>query len=206
MICERFLTKNKLVDTLFLDNEEILLAHTEPGILYTEGSSDIDILREWARVLEHSLLSFLEKPYWWETAQNEWPAVRHFSTMRLLVPNFRGVELCDGDKKKDGKTPSLPDGMNRLYWERYEIESYLLIRPKAVVRFVENVKGKEVADRIEEYIVQKQSDWQGLKPKVILSKIHARSRIGRQRNRVLPDCSTDDERRNSSRSRRKNWT
>ena len=163
--------KRKLKDTLLLENTEIIHAEYEPRILYVEGKTDIDILREWARILNHPLFPFLEKSFCRLTAEDKWDAVQHFSAMRLLVPDFWGVELCDGDKKKDGKTPSLPDGMNRLYWERYEIESYLLIRPKAVVRFVESVKGQEVADRIDTYMEQKLSDWQGLKPKVILSKI-----------------------------------
>lgn len=163
--------KRKLTDTLYLENKDIILAGSEPGILYVEGKTDIDILREWACILNHPLFPFLGKPFHRLTAEDKWEAVQHFSAMRLLVPDFRGVELCDGDKKKDGKTPSLPEGMNRLYWERYEIESYLLIRPKAVVRFVESVKGQEVADRIGTYMEQKLSDWQGLKPKVILSKI-----------------------------------
>ena len=143
----------KLVDTLLLDNVEILQAHIESGILYPEGPSDVDILREWVRVLAHSLLSVLEKPYWWGTAQNKWPAVRHFSAMRLLVPDFRAVELCNGDKKKDSETHSLPKGMERLYWERYEIESYL-IHPQSIARFVKSIGGPDAEDKAVAYMKQ----------------------------------------------------
>ena len=98
----------KLGDTLHLENTEILLAETEPGILYIEGSTDIPFLREWARVRRHPLLEFLEKPFGWHTAENKWPAVRHFSAMRLMVPAFRGVELCDGHDKDHSNTPTPP--------------------------------------------------------------------------------------------------
>ena len=145
--------KRKLVYTLELENAEILLAKTEPGILYTEGPTDVDILREWARVLEHPSLSFLEKPFWRETAKDRGkrPAVGHFANMRLLVPDFCGVELCDGDKKKSGNSSETPNGMQRLFWERYEIESYLL-HPESVSRYVESKTSARDAEKAKRYM------------------------------------------------------
>ena len=143
--------KRKLKDTLYLENIEIMLAGTEPGILYIEGPTDIPILREWARTWGHPLLPFLEKPFGWETAEKEWPAVRHFSAMQLVVPDFCGVELCDGDYKDHSNTPAPPEGMKRLYWNRYEIESYL-IHPQAIARFVESIGGQQGADKAETYM------------------------------------------------------
>ena len=143
----------KLKDTLYLENTEIMLAETEtkPRILYVEGPTDIPILREWARILGHSLLLFLEKPFSRETAEKEWPAVKHFSAMQLMVPDLRGVELLDSDGKDHSKTPTLPKGMSRLYWDRYEIESYL-IHPEAISRFVESTRGKQAADQARVYM------------------------------------------------------
>ena len=143
--------KRKLKDTLHLENTQIMLAETEPGVLYIEGPTDIPLLREWARILGHPLLPFLEKPFSWKTAENEWPAVKHFSAMRLMVPNFCGVELCDGDGKDHSNMPTLPKGMKRLYWDRYEIESYL-IHPKAISRFVESEGGRQAAGKAEAYM------------------------------------------------------
>lgn len=143
--------QKRLPDTLYLENTEIMLAETEPGILYIEGPTDIPILKAWARTWEHPLLLFLEKPFGWETAEKEWSAVRHFSAMRLVVPNFCGVELCDGDNKDHSNTPPPPEGMKRLYWNRYEIESYL-IHPQAIARFVESIGGKQAADKAEAYM------------------------------------------------------
>lgn len=145
--------KRKLVDTLELEDVDIMLAQTEQGILYTEGPSDLNILREWAQVLEHPLLSFLEKPFWKETAQNKRPAVAHFSAMRLLTHDFRGVELCDGDNKERRKRHTLPEGMQRLFWDRYEIESYLL-HPKSIGRYVESKASREIVEKAEKYMKQ----------------------------------------------------
>ena len=141
----------KLKDTLYLENTEIMLAETEPGILYIEGPTDIPILREWARILEHHLLPFLEKPFSWETSEGKWSAVKNFSAMRLIVPDFCGVELSDGDGKDHSNMPTPPEGMKRLYWDRYEIESYL-IHPKAISRFVESEGGRQAAGKAEAYM------------------------------------------------------
>ena len=139
--------KRKIRDTLGLENTEIMLAETEPGILYIEGLTDIPILREWARILQHRLLQFLDKPFAHETAEDNWPTEKHFSAMRLMVPGLLGAELQDGDKspsgdKKGHRKP--PDGMLRLFWTRREIENYL-IHPEAIYRFVDLNAGKEAA-------------------------------------------------------------
>lgn len=144
--------RKKVRGILHLENTEISLAATEPGILYVEGKTDIDILREWARTLGHPLLAFLEKPFWRATAEEEDKnrfALRHFDAMRSVVPDFRGLELRDGDQRAGPK--SLPEGMTRLHWERYEIESYL-IYPEAIMRFAEKYKGTNIADKVDDYM------------------------------------------------------
>jgi len=140
----------KLVDTLYLDNIDIFLAKTEPRILYVEGTTDSKILREWARILKHPLSSYLERPFLWETAQHEWPAQRHFVAIQLVMPHFLGVELCDGNGRDRSKLPDVPKGMIRLYWDRYEIESYL-IHPEALIRYVENSNGSKAAKKVTTY-------------------------------------------------------
>lgn len=144
----------KVIATLRLESTEIALAITEPGILYVEGKTDIDILREWARILGHSLFAFLEKPFWYPTAEEKDKnrlAVRHFDAMRLIVSDFRGVELRDGDQRAG--PGSLPKGMERLHWQRYEIESYL-IHPETIIRFVKKNNGTSAAHRVDAYMKQ----------------------------------------------------
>ena len=143
----------KVIKTLRLvENTEITLALTEPGILYVEGKTDIDILREWAKILGHPLLAFLEKPFWRATAEeknNNRFALRHFDAIRSVVPDFRGLELRDGDQRAGPR--ALPDGMTRLQWTRPDIESYL-IHPQAIIRFVEKNKGTDTAREVGDYM------------------------------------------------------
>ena len=145
--------KSSLIDTLRLETVEIVLAETEPRMLYAEGSSDVDILREWARVLGHHSLPFLEKPSWKETATDDKPAAKHFCAMRLLVSDFRAVELRDGDNKKRRNLADPPEGMKRLFWVRYEIESYLL-HPMSISRYVESKTSQVFAEKAEAYMKQ----------------------------------------------------
>jgi len=139
--------KRKMLDTLFLENVEIYLANVEPGILYVEGQTDLFILKEWSQILEHPLSDFLQRPFTWETAEHEWNAPKHFSALRLMVPDFCGAELCDSNGRDRSIVDSVPEGMIRLYWDRYEIENYL-IHPNAIYRFVENSFGTEMAEKV----------------------------------------------------------
>ncbi|MDE0157392.1 MAG: AAA family ATPase [Gammaproteobacteria bacterium] len=144
--------KQEIKKTLRLENTEIALAITEPGILYVEGKTDIDILREWARILGHPLLAFLEKPFWRATAEEGGKKgfpLSHFKSMRLVVPDFRGVELRDGDQGERGGSPT--DGIKSLCWQRYEIENYL-IHPQTISRFVEKNRGTNAALAVDNYM------------------------------------------------------
>ncbi len=143
--------KRSVSDTLYLENVDICDAQTESGILYIEGPTDIPILKEWARILEHPLLSFLEKPFTWETARNEWPAIRHFAALQSITPDLKGIELRDSNGRDRNKMPKLPKGMIRMYWNRYEIESYL-IHPEAIIRFVEENYGSLAAQKVGIFI------------------------------------------------------
>lgn len=172
-----------------LDNVDITLALSAPGILYVEGDSDIAILRAWAEKLAHPLFPFLDKPFWKPTVYQTHrdadgiKAKRHFEALKLVQQDIPGIELRDSDGREVDRGPRiLQNGLARMYWERYEIESYL-IHPASIARFVESVSGKEARDRASAYMEQQLppvvyrsplefSDyWQGTKAKVILSKI-----------------------------------
>ena len=172
-----------------LDNVDIALALTAPGILYVEGYSDIAILRVWAEKLAHPLFSFLDKPFWKPTIYQTHPdldgikAERHFEALKLVQQGILGIELRDSDGRPVNIGPrNLQNGLARMHWSRYEIESYL-IHPKSIVRFVKSISGQEAADRADNYMKQQfppalykdpfnPSDYlQVTKAKNILSKI-----------------------------------
>ena len=141
-----------------LDNEEMVLVQEaeNPGILYVEGRTDISILREWARVLDHRLYSFLEKPFWKPAvydARDQGEGIGsgdHFEALKLVRGDVKGIELhaSDGRECEPG---TLNNGLERIFWRRYEIESYL-VHPEAIVRFAESIGGEEAAGKAQEYI------------------------------------------------------
>ncbi len=141
-----------LVESLRLDNFDLMLAKQVERILYVEGGTDLDILRAWAAVLEHPLHRFLEEPLWRTTAEDNVKPARHFEALRLNVPTLRGVELRDRNDKGEGVgETSRPEGMRLLVWERYEIENYL-IHPEAILRWLRVRSDSKAVDRANDHM------------------------------------------------------
>ena len=150
--------KNALITALTaVDNTDIMLANNAAGVLYVEGRTDIELLREWARVLNHPLLAFLEKPFWKPTVQDSQgggiQSEKHFEALRLVRSDIAGVELRDGDgNNRNTEINVLQNGMARFYWQRYEIESYL-VHPDSIAAFVQELSGQqEAADLALSYL------------------------------------------------------
>ncbi len=135
-----------------LTNTDIMLAMNAPGILYVEGHTDINLLREWAKILNHPAYETLTtklfwKPTVWEprTGGAGIKARDHYEAIRLVRDDLPGLVILDGDDN-----PNIPDtdingqGLQRLRWRRYEIESYLL-HPDALARYVEHTVGTDAA-------------------------------------------------------------
>ena len=49
---------------------------------------------------------------------------KHFSHLRNLLPNLRGLAILDNDGR--GRTGSIDQGLETLYWSRYEAENYFI--------------------------------------------------------------------------------
>ena len=150
---------NTLIKSLaYLDNMEICLVEEEinPRILYVEDYTDIDILCEWARRLDHRLHTFLEGPFWKKTSYSPSSRVKgisakeHFKMLKLVREDVVGVELRDSDGKSRGSR-MLPNGLKQIFWQRYEIESYL-IHPTSIARFAESIGGEEAGAKVQKYL------------------------------------------------------
>ena len=142
----------KAVAALRLDPVEIAEAFRTRRLLYLEGGTDIKFLRIWAKTLAHSSLPFLERTTPKTTAEQEGKerlAVKHFAAMRELVPELRGVELLDGDRR--GGDRKMPDGLALLFWRRKEIESYLL-HPASILRYLNSIASPEDAGKARQSI------------------------------------------------------
>ena len=131
-----------------LSNVDILLAQDAPGILYVEGYTDINVLVEWAKTLNHPACETLTtrlfwKPTVWEPrpGASGIKAKDHYDAVKLVREDLPGLILLDGDD--DPKVPATDvtgSGLQRLRWNRYEIESYL-VHPTALERFIEKKVG-----------------------------------------------------------------
>lgn len=135
-----------------LSNEDIMLAMDAPGILYLEDYTDLAILREWARILNHPTLDVLTRRLFWKKTVSQprpgaagIPAKDHYEALRMVREDLPGLELIDGDAHPDIQpTPITGQGLQRVRWRRYEIESYLL-HPDALARYVERIVGESAA-------------------------------------------------------------
>jgi hypothetical protein len=136
-----------------LDNMDIMLAMEARGVLYTEGKTDLDILREWAKVLQHPAYNFLTSEVFWKPAivqpregVSGTRAVDHYEALKLVRHDIPGLILVDGDARPEIEdTPLSGQGLQRLRWKRYEIENYLL-HPAAIRRYVQKITGAETSD------------------------------------------------------------
>lgn len=131
-----------------LTDTDIMLAIVAPGVLYVEGHTDLSILREWAKILDHPVQETLStrmfwKPTVWESRLGGAgvTAKDHYGALALVRPDLPGLILLDGDDdRRVPNTEITGQGLQRLRWRRYEIESYL-VHPAALERFVERVVG-----------------------------------------------------------------
>ena len=150
--------RNRLSESLrTLSNEDILIALDAPGILYLEDYTDLQILREWARILKHPALDILTRRLFWRQivvqprdGAHGIQAKDHYDALTLVRPDLPGLQLVDGDARPEiGETALTGHGLQRLRWRRYEIESYLL-HPMALERFVEAKVGPAAAGPAKE--------------------------------------------------------
>jgi len=90
-------------------------------VLYLEDATDLAILQEFARLLEHPAREHLERPYVSYVATNLPQRARdHFYGLREAKADLVGVAIFDHlDKELHKNTP-----LTELMWSRNEIENY----------------------------------------------------------------------------------
>jgi hypothetical protein len=133
---------------------DLLQADHVGGVLYVEDESDHKILREWANVLQHRALPFLQFPYVvpLRGKGNLDDAKRHFQYLRLAKPDIKGLCVVDRDSTASGQPGGLPTGLGLRQWGRYEIENYLLL-PDLLKRFV---RGDGPTPVLEEAVIDQE--------------------------------------------------
>ncbi|HEX6901956.1 MAG TPA: AAA family ATPase [Thermoanaerobaculia bacterium] len=141
--------RKKLIRSLsVLSNTDVMLAQSAPGILYLEDYTDLEILRAWAKTLDHPALPLLTTRLFWQKSVGDArrgghgiPSPVHYETLQLVRRDLPGLEILD----RDGNS-NLPDkevngeGLQRIRWQRYEIESYL-VHPEGLAAFLRSQLG-----------------------------------------------------------------
>ena len=111
-------------------------------VLYVEGRTDMDILRELGKRLGHPVGTRLHDQFNVFYLQDNYPErdwstelerveggfgrtpENHFFALRSLIPDLRGLAMIDGDGK-DRENHS-QRGLQVVFWRRYEIENYFI--------------------------------------------------------------------------------
>ena len=133
-----------------LTNLDITLAMSAPGVLFTEDYTDRNILREWARILNHPVYEPLTRSILWKSSVTEQRAgaagIRakdYYDKLTLVRADLPALEIVDGDGRPGIQPTEITgQGFQRLRWVRYEIESYLF-HPDAIARYVREQIGQD---------------------------------------------------------------
>ncbi len=141
--------RKKLIRSLHvLSNNDVMKAQIAPGILYVEDYTDLEILRAWAKALDHPAQPLLTTRLFWQKSAGD--ARRggqgissrdHYETLQLVRQDLPGLEILDRDGNQNlPETEVVGKGLQRLRWRRYEIESYL-VHPEGLVEFLRTQLG-----------------------------------------------------------------
>ncbi len=98
-------------------------AEQQGWVLYLEGSTDLEILRQFAKTLDHEAYKHLEMPFVHYVGTNiPEKARQHFYGLREAKNDLIGIAIFDRiDKQLQENQP-----LNELMWQRREIENYLI--------------------------------------------------------------------------------
>ncbi len=131
-------------------------------VLYVEGSTDVDMLKAFARKLDHPVKERLEdgarlNVYYLQdnfpgadrTTDEELERVEggfgmaareHFKALGVMLPGLRGLAIHDHDGKPRREVDG--GGLRELQWKRYEPEDYF-VTPELLQRWVADRLGPE---------------------------------------------------------------
>ena len=148
--------RRALIESLrVLSNDDIMRALQATGVLYLEGHTDLEILRAFAKVLNHPAQRLLTRDLFWKpTVADTQPgrpgikAREHYDALRLVRGDLPALEVVDGDSRPEIRSRDIMGaGFQRWRWRRYEVESYL-VHPDALERFVNHVVGAGSAPHV----------------------------------------------------------
>lgn len=122
--------------------EYYLQAEEKGWVLYLEGATDLNILQQLARRLEHPAAKHLETPCVRYVANQPARVQNHFHGLREAKHDLMGVAIYDRLEKNLVKDPRL----EQYQWRRRELENYLCF-PRALVEFAA-YEGDRIGDKL----------------------------------------------------------
>ena len=99
-------------------------------VLYLEGTTDLSILQELAKTLNHAAAEYLALPFPHFVDNQPRAAHRHFYGLREAKQDLVGIGIYDSDARTVEGSPHLPE----VRWKRREIENYFAF-PSVLLRF-----------------------------------------------------------------------
>ena len=112
--------------------EEYYQAQQQGWVLYLEGPTDLAILQEFAKKLEHSAKAILERPYVHYVGNQPNKAREHFRGLREAKADLVGFCLFD---RIDGELETNPE-LREYKWKHREIENYIVCGKEVILDWV----------------------------------------------------------------------
>lgn len=104
--------------------EDYLSAKKTGWVLYLEGPTDLLILRELAKILNHPAKDHLEKPFVKYVGNQPTKAKDHFYGLLEAKSNLHGIAIYDRlEKNLDS-----PSNLKQMMWKMRELENYICKR------------------------------------------------------------------------------
>lgn len=124
--------------------EDYYQAERKGFVIYLEGSTDLAILRKFAQILGHPVLSLLNEPFVQYVANQPNKAASHFRGLEFATPHLKPFAIFDRLEK------GLPGGfaMNSWMWSRREIENYLVL-PDVLLRYASDGDQSDLLERAQ---------------------------------------------------------
>ena len=126
-------------------------------LLIVEGSTDVEMLRAFAKKVNHPVKDILEGPIFTFYTQNVNPKEtsgdriermaiegldfrKYAMTLKHLVPDLRVIAVLDSDGSKKRADEVLNDDFKIVRWQKYELENYF-ITPERLSEFIKQLVG-----------------------------------------------------------------
>jgi len=125
-------------------------------VLYLEGSTDLEILRRFAKTLGHEAEKLLEQPFLRCVGNQPKKAYDHFYGLREAYRALVGISIFD----RLDETATLDEekpGLTRMMWQRRELENYLCME-QVLLRYAREEESGELFAHHREEVMRESID------------------------------------------------